>query len=136
MGVVSFEEVYFVTQALRGNRCIVLKESLQRKHLYRQGSNLTFLSTSKVLLVRFFLLAKEGTQFARGYFLDSQLRKTTRISRVCECQFRALYCAYRVIRVTKASYRKRSQKQNCHVKQRERFLSRRLISVFRDITYN
>ena len=26
-----------------------------------QGSNLTFLSTSKVLLVRFFLLAKEGT---------------------------------------------------------------------------
>ena len=28
---------------------------------YDQGLNLTFLSTSKVLPVRFFLLAKEGT---------------------------------------------------------------------------
>ena len=53
-----------------------------------QGSNLTFLSTSKILLVSFFYQQKKEPNlqmFARGYFLDSQLRKTTRISRVCEC---------------------------------------------------
>ena len=38
----------------------VLHVSLICKIVF-QGLNLTFLSTSKVLLVRFFLLAKEGT---------------------------------------------------------------------------